>query len=61
MPGDIAITIAWETEGSSAEFDLKQRKVSMSADASAARMKRERSMKKELAKLQVQLCHSRNG
>ena len=39
-----------------AEFDLKQRKVSMSADAPAARMKR-KVYEKELAKLQVQLCH----
>jgi polyphosphate kinase 2 len=39
-----------------AEFDLKQRKVSMSADEPAARMKR-KVYEKELAKLQVQLCH----
>jgi len=39
-----------------AEFDLKQRKVSMSADAPAARMKR-KVYEKELATLQVQLCH----
>jgi len=39
-----------------AEFDLKQRKVSMSADEPAARMKR-KVYEKELGKLQVELCH----
>jgi polyphosphate kinase 2 len=38
------------------EFDLKQRKVSMSADADAPRMKR-KVYEKELEKLQVELCY----
>lgn len=38
------------------EFDLKPRKVSMSADANAPRMKR-KVYEKELEKLQIELCY----